>query len=147
MTKHWLKGSKKQDMNDAELVNALEDAIAGLQWMSESDYPLTVLYWEPQALETLTTARLLQLTNRPPDAIVAIDDLETVFAVATQAQDWHDPETAASVKRYQALASLLKQHLRELTVYRVGTLTIDLYIIGKTAIGAIAGLATKAVET
>ena len=134
-------------MNDVELVNALEDAIAGLQWISESDYPFTVVYWQPQEPDDLTTEQLLQLTNHPPDAIVETEDLDTFFAVATQAQDWHDPETAASVERYQALVSLLKQHLHELLVYRIGEIELDVYIMGKTAIGAWAGLATKAVET
>lgn len=134
-------------MNDPELVNALEDAIAGLQWMSESDYPFTVVYWQTQEQDKFTPERLLQLTGHPSDAIVETDDLDSFFALATQAQDWHDPETAANVKRYQALVSFLKQHLHALLVCRIGDIDLDLYIIGKTSTGALAGLATKTIET
>lgn len=133
-------------MNDAELVKALEDAIVGLQWMSESDFPFTVVYWQPEA-PSLTLEQLRQLAHQPPEANVETDDLETFFAVTTQVQAWHDPNTVASMKRYQALVHLLKQQLHELRVYRIGNIELDLYIIGKTATGAFAGLATKAVET
>jgi hypothetical protein len=137
---------EEKGMNDPELINTLEAAIAGLQWMSESDYPFTVVYWQDE-LPSLTPERLLQLTNHPPDTLVETEAVDAFFAIATQAQDWHDAEATAIVKRYQTLVETLKQSLDALTVYRLGQVNLDLYIIGKTATGAVAGLATQAVET
>ncbi|WP_206756030.1 MULTISPECIES: nuclease A inhibitor family protein [Cyanophyceae] len=137
---------EEKGMNDAELINTLEEAIAGLQWMSESDYPFTVVYWQDE-LPILTPEHLLQLTNHPPDTLVETEAVDDFFAIATQAQDWHDAEATAVVKRYQALVETLKQSLDALTVYRLGQINLDLYIIGKTTTGALAGLATQAVET
>ncbi|MBD2037790.1 nuclease A inhibitor family protein [Leptolyngbya sp. FACHB-321] len=133
-------------MNDAELINTLEEAIAGLQWMSESDYPFTVVYWQDE-LPILTPEHLLQLTNHPPDTLVETEAVDDFFAIATQAQDWHNAEATVIVQRYQTLVETLKQSLDALTVYRLGQINLDLYIIGKTTTGALAGLATQAVET
>jgi hypothetical protein len=137
---------EEKGMNDAELMNTLEEAIAGLQWMSESAFPFTVVYWQDES-PLFTPERLLQLTNHPSDTPVETETVDDFFAIATQAQDWHDAEATAIVKRYQVLVGTLKQSLDALTVYRLGQVNLDLYIIGKTATGAVAGLATQAVET
>ncbi len=53
----------------------------------------------------------------------------------------------AECKRYQRLVKLLQTHLTDLKVYRLGEVEIDVYVLGKTESGAIAGLATISVET
>ncbi|NJK53834.1 MAG: hypothetical protein HC936_15435 [Leptolyngbyaceae cyanobacterium SU_3_3] len=62
-------------------------------------------------------------------------------------QDWQNESEQTIVSQYQQLVDTLKQHLSDLQVYRIGETNLDLYIIGKTADGHLAGLATKAVET
>lgn len=132
--------------SDAALINRLNAAITGLQWISESDYPLAVVYWS-HPFASMTTEQLLQLTNHPLDAIVTQKDLDTFFAVATQPQRWHSATELADVQRYQQVVSTLKQNLTDLGVYCIGSVTIDIYIIGKSQTGAWLGLTTKAVET
>jgi hypothetical protein len=51
------------------------------------------------------------------------------------------------VQRFQNLVSVLKQNLSQLQVYRVGNIEIDVYIVGVTDGGGLAGLSTKLVET
>jgi hypothetical protein len=51
------------------------------------------------------------------------------------------------VKRFQNLVSVLKQNLSNIQVYRVGSVSIDAYIVGVTDGGDWAGLCTKLVET
>jgi hypothetical protein len=43
--------------------------------------------------------------------------------------------------------SVLKQELAGLKVYRVGSVQVDAYIIGKTADGKLGGLKTVLIET
>lgn len=69
------------------------------------------------------------------------------FAIVTQEEDWHDEEKRETVKRFQNLVSVLKQNLSQLQVYRVGSIEIDVYIVGVTDGGGLAGLSTKLVET
>lgn len=134
--------------NNSELLAQLKKASSGLQFMSESDYPFEVFLWEGQAKEPLTAAQLTKQTGQAKDTPVEVVQLDNFFHVATQEQDWHSPEETETVKRYQALVKTLKENLSDVQVYRLGgTTTIDVYIVGKTALGDLAGLTTKVVET
>jgi len=123
----------------------LQQASEGLLFGSETDAPFEVIHWSPQ--EELTPAKLLQLTNPPPDAPVEIVSVHEFFDVANAEEDWHDDEERETAKRFQNLVSTLKQNLSQLQVYRVGSIDIDAYIVGVTDGGEWAGLLTKLVET
>jgi hypothetical protein len=127
------------------IATQLKQASKSLLFFSESDAPLEVIHWPAQG--ELTRAKLLQLTNHPPDApleILAVDDF---FARVTQEEDWHDQEERETVQRFQNLVGVLKQNLSQLQVYRVGKTNIDAYIVGVTDGGEWAGLSTQVVET
>jgi hypothetical protein len=134
-------------MSDATLLTQLEAAIAGLTWMSESDYPFEIVQWPQQTVAALTDETLRSLTNHPPQAPVERREFKAFFTWVTTEQDWHGEDDRAIVKRYQELVALLEQHLTDLQVYRIGEINLDIYILGQTAIDGLVGLATKAVET
>ena len=101
----------------------LKQASNGLLFLRESEAPFEVIHWPAQG--ELTPAKLLQLTNHPPDAplkMLAVDDF---FAIATQEEDCHDQEEREMVQRFQNLVSVLKQNLSQLQVFRVGNTNID----------------------
>lgn len=127
------------------IAHQLKQASKGLLFLSESEAPFEVIHWPAQG--ELTPAKLLQLTNHPPDAPVEMRTVDDFFAIATQEEDWHDEEERETVKRFQNLVSILKQNLSQLQVYRVGSIEIDVYIIGVTDGGGLLGLSTKLVET
>ncbi len=127
------------------IATQLKQASNGLLFLSESDAPFEVIHWQTQ--EELTLAKLLQLTKHPPDAPVEIVSVDEFFAIATQEDDWHDEEERETVKQFQNLVSVLKQNLSNIQVYRVGSVSIDAYIVGVTDGGDWAGLSTKLVET
>lgn len=127
------------------IATQLQQASKGLLFLSETDAPFEVITWSAQG--ELTPAKLLQLTNHPPDAPVEIASVEEFFAIATAQEDWHDEEERETVKRFQNLVNILKQNLSQLQVFRVGSIEIDAYIIGVTQNGEWAGLSTKLVET
>ena len=123
----------------------LKQASTGLIFGSETDAPFEVIHWPTQ--EELTPAKLLQLTNHPPDAPVEIVSVDEFFDVANAEEDWHDEEERETVQRFQNLVNILKQNLSQFQVYRVGSIDIDAYIVGVTHGGEWAGLSTKLVET
>ncbi|WP_333139668.1 nuclease A inhibitor family protein [Microcoleus sp. B13-B6] len=127
------------------IATQLTQASKGLLFLSETDAPFEVIHWQTQG--ELTPAKLLQLTEHPPDAPVEIVSVDDFFAIATQEEDWHDQEERQTVQRFQNLVNTLKQNLSQLQVYRVGSIEIDVYIIGVTDCGGLAGLSTKLVET
>ena len=131
-------------MNEQELVNQLSQTSKGLLWLSESDYP-----FETVCLEDVDdiNAKLLELTDSNPDTTIEVRELDRFFNRVTEEKDWYEEEEMAECKRYQALVNLLKTHLTDIKVYRVGSCEVSCYILGKTDSGAIAGLSTISVET
>jgi hypothetical protein len=51
------------------------------------------------------------------------------------------------VSRYKKLIRLLRRVLRDLKVYKLGTIEIPTFIVGQLDDGTIAGLRTTVVET
>ena len=127
------------------IATQLKQASKGLLFLSESDAPFEVINWPAQG--ELTPAKLLQLTNHPPDAPLEVVTVDEFFAIAPQEEDWHDEEERETVKRFQHLMSVLKHNLSQLQVFRVGSINIDAYIVGVTPSGDWTGLSTKLLET
>ena len=130
---------------DCQLIKDLQQASAGLLWLSEADYPWEVVYW--QQISELTPETLLQQINYDSTSKIETKTLEQVFAVATAEQDWHNEAEKQEVESYQSLVNLLDHYLDNIQVYRVGEVEIELYVLGQTKHQAIAGLKTKIIET
>lgn len=129
----------------AELLEHLQTAIAGLRWISESDSPFQVVHWPAQP-SPLTPEQLVVLLDRDPETPVETMSLACFFEWVTQEQDWHNPEERITVQQYRDLKALLQQ-LQDVQVYRVGSITLDIYILGRSLAGDLIGVKTQAVET
>lgn len=136
-------------MNDktSQLIAVLQGATAELLWISETDAPLQVIYWQEEQAKELTNERLLELTHHSSETPIETLNLDNFFSAATVEQDWFGDEEKATASKYRALVAMLKQNLRDLKVYRVGEVTIDIYILGQMSAGDLVGIATQAVET
>lgn len=131
---------------NSEIIDQLKSACDGLLCMSESDYPFEVFLWE-SLKAPLTKEKILQQTGHPQDTPVQVVTVDDFFRVATTEQDWYGEEELATLKQYQDLVKILKQNLSNLEVYRLGEREIDVYIVGQTPVGNLAGLSTKVIET
>lgn len=133
--------------NSSDLTTQLKAACDKLLWVSESEYPFEVFFWQEQTIEDLTDEKLLKLTHHSIDTIVNTVDLDSFFEFVTQPQDWYDDKEIETMKKYQQLVATLKQYLSDLKVYQVGQIELDIYVVGQTPDKNLAGLATKAIET
>lgn len=124
----------------------LEEASRGLLMPSESDYPFIPFVWKQRAAATLTPARLLKLAGHTPDTPVAAVSLDEFFRNVARPQPWHDSAQAAQVRQFRRLVKVLEANLSDIRVYRVGTVHIDVYIVGKVGRDLV-GLATVLIET
>lgn len=115
--------------------------------MSESEYPFEVFLWENEDKEDITPELILKKTGRSLNTPVEWVDLDSFFEIATTEQNWHSSKEKETVKKYQNLVKILKDNLTEIQVVRLGTIAIDVYIVGKTPSSDLAGLTTKVVET
>jgi hypothetical protein len=127
-----------------EIVEKLKEASTDLLMMSESDYPFEVVQWEGAA--PATQEKILQLTGSQ-NLPVEVVELDYFFRNCAFEQEWHNELQKKDVKRFQTLMQTLKDNLSDISVYRVGQINIDAYIIGQTKDGDLAGVVTKLVET
>jgi hypothetical protein len=128
------------------VVETLTTASNGLLMPSESEYPFEVICWENRATAELTTETLLELTQHPQGTPVEKVDLNYFFRNVAQEKEWHDDVQKANVAKFQTLINTLNQNLQDIAVYRIGSINLDVYIIGQ-ANGNLIGLATRVVET
>jgi hypothetical protein len=131
--------------DDEQLIEELRAATAGLTFMSESDYPLEVVRW--QGLKEVTPEHLRGLTGEDSTAPVETVSPDDFFRVAASEPAWKSEAERATARKFQALLRLLEDRLEELTVYRVGTINIPVYVVGRTPAGEWMGVSTRVVET
>ncbi|MEH2449943.1 nuclease A inhibitor family protein [Nostoc sp.] len=127
-----------------EIVEKLKEASTGLLMMSESDYPFEVVQWEGAA--PATQEKILQLTGSQ-DLPIEVVDLDYLFRNCAFEQEWHNELQKKDVQKFKTLVQTLKDNISDISVYRVGKINIDAYIIGQTKDGDLAGVVTKLVET
>ncbi len=114
-------------------------------FVSESDFPLRVIQLGDSA--DLAAPALLVAVGKPPTSSVEQVTVDELFGYAAQSQPWHTAQESLTVARYQALLAFLNTALKGARAFRVGSIDVDVYALGKSADGQWLGVATKLVET
>ncbi len=123
-------------MKKDSVLDALKKASKGLLFPSETDAPLEPFAWPDGA--ALTPERVLQLSGTRAGTAVEQTTLADLFVTVPK-------EDRA---KFDALRKTLESQLSGITVYRVGDEPEkDVYIVGRTKDGQLAGLKTTVVET
>jgi hypothetical protein len=125
------------------VIETLTQASQGLLMPSESEYLFEIFTWKNVEL---TAEKILELTNYPPETLIEEVELDYFFRNVATEKDWHDKIQKENVAKFQNLVQVIKDNLAEIRVYRIGTIEVNVYIVGKTNDG-VAGLATKVIET
>jgi hypothetical protein len=95
------------------------------------------------------TGNLLKELNSASEGLFYTSEktLDEFFEQPTQLQDWHGDEEKAQVEKFIRLKELISKNLRDVKVFKIGEVEVDIYIVGINADGKLAGVKTKAVET
>ena len=137
--------SVKKTMTASELWDAITRATEGLLFHSESDAPLQPYRW---AGDTAPSRKgLLKAEGRGADEVVEKETLHELFDPVTEEQSFWSDDDRAEAGRYKAVVRLLEEALREIRVYRVGKVDVDVYVVGKHGSGEWVGVKTHVVET
>lgn len=131
--------------SDERILAELTEATEGLDFMSESDYPLATLRWE--ATVEPSAQYLRGLNGEPEHAPVRTESLTDFFRVAMSEQSWKGEAELAIARRYQRLVRALQENLSEIRVYKVGAVNMPVYVVGRSASGDWLGVSTRVVET
>lgn len=124
---------------------AIMGATEGLLMPSETDAPFEPLLW--QADIPLTVANLLDKLEFEPDTPVEIGDAYALLDQLAAERSWFGDEERALARRFAHLRATMNEHLRDLTLYRIGTIQLTLVIVGHAHNGEVLGLCTEVVET
>lgn len=129
----------------SDALSALVAAAEGLLMPSESDYPFEPFRWPGPG--PLTPEALLAHLGLPPETPVETRDAAALFERLSAPRDWHGEPERATAARFAALRDAFATNLADVVVYRVGTITISLFILGRDPAGATVGLRTTVIET
>ena len=129
-------------MTAKQITDRLSILSKDLLFPSESDFPLEPFTWESA---TITPEIILTRSQKPADTAIESINLEDFFAPVMTDEDWFDDEDRAIAQRFRDLKTAIAT-LENVQVFKVGTIEIDVYIVG--AIGSdLVGLKTTIIET
>lgn len=129
-------------MTAKKIIDRLANLSKDLLFPSESEFPLETLIWEST---TLLPVNILIRAHKPANTPIEAIALEEFFAPVTDEQPWFDDEDRTRAQRFRDLQTEISI-LENVQVFKVGTVEIDVYIVGVIGIDLV-GLQTKVVET
>ena len=127
------------------LAGLLKKATENLYYMSETDAEIIPFIGQPAS--AVTKDEVLRQTGKSPDTTVEERDFGQIFERLTKIQDWFGEEETATAEKFAALRKLLLENLKDLKVFKVGQIELEIYFVGLDESGKLVGVKTKAVET
>lgn len=143
--KKKMKIVEETDANKNELAKQIEKTAEGLYYISETD--AEIFPFVGGKAEAVTAGEVLKQTKSASDAAVEERNANEIFARLTEIQDWFGEEEIAVAEKFAELQKLLEQNLKDLRVFKIGKIELDIYIVGLDAESNLMGVKTKAVET
>ena len=111
--------------------------------MSESDHPFEVVQLKSKKVEK----EIKQLAQKSADTTMETQTVDYFFRNMVKTYPGYSADQQETAERFLKLRELLKQKLKEVQVYRLGSIQVDAFIIGKLQDGSYGGLRTKLIET
>jgi hypothetical protein len=143
---HKMKINLPDNSNkDDGVLKMISDAAKGLYYISETD--AEIMPFLGSGATAVTREEILAQTGRSSDEHFEEVTPDAFFAELTRVQDWFGDPQKERAARFSALVDMLKLELTDLHVYRIGTIRIDIYVVGLTSEGRLAGVRTQSVET
>jgi len=129
-----------------DLLPELKAAVKDLLYMGDPNSSFEIVHWDKR--DTIrSSSDLLSFIGQSSGMQVENVGLGEFFHELIQDHDWDDDAAKKTVGKYRQLLTLLKDHLTDLRVFKVGEGEIDIYIVGRTAEGDWTGIMTSAAET
>ena len=145
-----------------DAMDALEMAVAGVTYPSESDYPWVVVGFADAAPVTEANVKqVIAAVYVPHDGEPALVDraielrtLAQLMDPLTIEKDWWDDYNKMVAVQYTEIRAVLESKLVDIQVFRFGKQqgnvlqgAVDIYVLGTTPDGDIVGMWTVSIET
>ena len=128
-----------------KLAEYIENAAEGLYYVSETDAEIKPFIGRTS--QAVTPEEILKQTDNAANSAVEQRDFADFFSRLTKIQDWFGDEEKANAQKFVRLKEVLENNLRELRVFKVGKIQLDIYVVGLDENDKLLGIKTKAVET
>lgn len=129
-------------LNMNPILTDIKKASDGLLFISESEHPLEkITFLKPAGAVADYLKSISDKNNNTP---AETQTLEYFFRNMTRVNEGDDKATA---ERFKALETILKQKLKNIQVYRIGSVEVQAFIVGELPDGSYAGLKTLLIET
>ena len=116
--------------SDKQLLEELKHASTGLFVMSESDYPFELIQWSGET--AITPEYLCRVSDRP---------------AGTRIEETDTKRFLGENERFRKLQAVIESSLADVKVYKVGTINIPVYIVGRSPEGNWLGVSTRLIQT
>ena len=125
------------------LLSKIAKLAKGLTYISETDANIV-----PFSAGPATTVDARSVTD-DQTKLLSVRELssEDFFQRLTAKQEWHGEKEKHNAECFARLQNLLEENLRDLKVFKVGRIEIDIYVVGLDQNNELIGIKTKAVET
>ena len=142
-----MTGKKKINENQKkkDLIKRIKKATANLYYISETDSEISPFIG--RRAESVSKENLLLQTGNASGAAVEERNFEDFFTTLTKIQDWFGDEEKRAAQKFSALKELLQRELKNLKVFKVGQIELDIYVVGLDSDNFLTGIQMKAIET
>jgi len=138
-------GRQNKNSDESSLKEKIKKASVGLYYISETDAEISPFVGSQT--EAVTKEEILSQTKSTSDEPVEEKNFDELFARLTEIQDWFGDEEKQMAQKFADLRDLLKNNLRDLKVFKIGKIELNVYVVGLDAENKLTGIKTKAVET
>jgi len=137
--------TKTEDSPSKGLAAQIKDAAEGLFYISETD--AEILPFVGTTAEKVDQDEILKQTDAPSGSVVEERKFNDFFARFVEIQDWFGDEEKETAQKFVRLKEVLENNIRDLKVFKIGKIELDIYVVGLDAENTFLGIKTKAVET
>jgi hypothetical protein len=139
--------SDKVNINSQQnnLIEQIKNCVADLYYISETDAEIFPFIGEQSKL--VSNEVILSQTKNKFETPVEEKDFTDFFARLIEFQDWYGDEEKMNTEKYILLKRLLEENLKDLKVFKIGKIQLDIYVVGLDLENRLLGIKTKAVET
>lgn len=137
------KNSEEKPTN--EFAERVKKIVKGLYYISETDAKILPFFGEKT--DSVSKENLLSQICKAVNSKVEERNFEDFFSHLIEVQEWFGEEEKESVQKFSQLKELLQENLKDLKVFRIGEIELDIYVVGLDSENLLTGIKTKSVET
>lgn len=130
-----------------DLRDRLKQATTELYWVSETDASIDPVWFDDWQPDTLTADGLRDKLGVLDNTAIDVQPLDAATEPMTTPQPWHTEAEVQEVERFRDLVQLLHDSFRDVRAYFIGTVEVEVYVLGIAPAGWVGGVRSNLVRT